>query len=82
MEVFLITSLVFGLIFGFICSSMAGSRNRGAVKWFFLGFFGGLLSMIVLACLGKGTNGMKQCGKCAEHIMKEARVCKFCGSDA
>lgn len=81
MEIFVITALVTGLIFGAICSGMARSRNRGAIRWFFLGFFLGLMGVIILALIGRGTKGMKQCGNCAEFVMQQARVCKHCNAD-
>ena len=79
MEALLITSLFFCLVFAFVCSSMAKSRNRGSVLWFFLGFFLGLIGVILLACLGRGTKGMKRCTNCAEYIFNQAKLCKHCG---
>jgi hypothetical protein len=36
---------------GGICSAIANSKGRSAVGWFFIGFFFGLIGIIVIACL-------------------------------
>ena len=43
--------LVIGVVFGFICSSIAGGKNRNAMLWGVLGFFFGLITLIIIAVL-------------------------------
>jgi F0F1-type ATP synthase assembly protein I len=39
--------------FGWLCHEMAKTRNRDTTVWAVLGFLFGLISVIVLALLGK-----------------------------
>jgi len=56
METFIIVILIFGVIFGFACSSIAKSKNREQVGWFFGGLFLGLIGLIIIALLPKLNN--------------------------
>ena len=49
----IIVMLIVGGLMGWLCSSMADSRNRSTVGWFIGGFLFGLLAVILLACLGE-----------------------------
>ena len=40
--------LVFALVMATVCSLVANSRGRSALGWFFIGFFFGIFSLIVL----------------------------------
>jgi hypothetical protein len=40
--------LVFALVMAMICAAVANSRGRSALGWFFIGFFFGIFSLIVL----------------------------------
>ena len=39
------------LIFGIICAAIAGSKGRSVIGWFFIGFFFGLLGLIIVLVL-------------------------------
>lgn len=43
--------LIAGLICGIICASIASSKGRNAVGWFFIGFLFGIIPVIIVACL-------------------------------
>lgn len=43
--------LIVGLVFGGIVAAIAHSKGRNAVGWFFLGFFFGCISLIIILCL-------------------------------
>ncbi|MCU0780122.1 MAG: DUF4339 domain-containing protein [Akkermansiaceae bacterium] len=43
--------LVIGLVLGGVTSAIAASKGRNAVGWFFLGFFFGCVSLIIILCL-------------------------------
>jgi uncharacterized membrane protein YeaQ/YmgE (transglycosylase-associated protein family) len=51
METIIIVWIIFGVIFGFACSSIAKSKNRDNVGWFFGGLFLGLIGLIIVALL-------------------------------
>ena len=40
------------LIFGIVCALIANSKGRSAIAWFFIGFFFGLIGLIVLLVVG------------------------------
>lgn len=40
------------LIFGIICAAIANSKGRSVVAWFFIGFFFGILGLIILLVIG------------------------------
>lgn len=41
------------VIFGFLCSKIARSKNRDKVGWFFIGFFLGVIGLLVILCIPK-----------------------------
>lgn len=47
----IVINLIVGLVFGAITSAIASSKGRNAVGWFFLGFFFGCISLIIIICL-------------------------------
>ncbi|MEC9264728.1 MAG: SHOCT domain-containing protein [Pseudomonadota bacterium] len=49
----LLIYLAFGLIFALICANMAKSRNRSTGLWGVLGFFLGIIAVLILAIIGK-----------------------------
>ncbi len=51
--------LIVGVICGVICLAIASHKGRSMVGWFFLGFFFGLIPVIIVACLSN-LNEQKQ----------------------
>ncbi|QTN31959.1 DUF4339 domain-containing protein [Akkermansiaceae bacterium] len=47
----LVMQLVIGLVMGGITAAIASSKGRNTVGWFFLGFFFGCISLIIILCL-------------------------------
>ena len=47
----IIFNLLIGLVMGAIAASIANSKGRSTVGWFFGGFFLGLIGIIIVACL-------------------------------
>lgn len=43
--------LVFGLIFAFACSTIAAGKGLNATKWAWIGFFLGIIGLIMVACM-------------------------------
>ena len=52
----MIIGLVIAIIIGIICASIASSKKRSGVGWFFGGLFLGLIGLIIIACLPKKDN--------------------------
>lgn len=52
----LIVTLIVAALFGWLCHGMAKTRNRDTTTWAILGVLFGLISVIVLALLGKVEN--------------------------
>lgn len=74
--------MVIGMaVFGGLCAAIASGKNRNVILWALLGALAGILAFLVLVCLPKGINGLKRCNHCAEHVERDAKVCKHCGSD-
>ena len=44
-------ALVIGVICGIIATAIASSKNRSPVGWFFIGFFTGIIGIIIVAVL-------------------------------
>jgi hypothetical protein len=49
---FIVVWIVIGGIFALICSSMANARGRSGGLWGVLGFFLGLIAVLILAIIG------------------------------
>lgn len=79
----MIGSLISSIVFGIICSTIASSKNRSAISWFFLGFFFGLIGLICVICAEKYpvNNNKYHTNKIVEE--KNAKiniVCSRCGN--
>ncbi len=80
--------LIAGLFSGFICSVVAGYKNRSAMLWFFVGAFFPLISLLFLLFMPgnpvpdeqREQVAVRKCPECAEKVLAEARKCKHCGS--
>ena len=48
---FLVFSLLFGVVWGIVAAAIASAKGRNVAGWFFGGFLGGLICVIVVACL-------------------------------
>lgn len=79
--------LIQGAICGGFCGYLAGQRNRNDFSWFWLGFFFSFFALIAIAAspsLAKQRFGTaadessRQCPFCAETVMAEAKICRFC----
>lgn len=44
-------ALIWGGIFGFACGFIANEKGRNCILWSTLGFFFGLIALLVIVCL-------------------------------
>lgn len=73
--------IVFSVICAVACALIGSNKKRNPFLWGVLGALFGIIALLILACLSRGTNGMKRCKKCAEYVEQDSRVCKHCGGD-
>ena len=81
--------IVAALFSGFLCSIVAGYKNRSAHLWFFAGALFPVVSLLFLLLMpsnasNESREGLRQvraCPFCAEKILAAAKVCKHCGSE-
>ena len=87
MEILLIIWLLFGVAAGMVLSN----KGRSGCGGFALGFLLGPIGLIIALVMQPDTQEMEQrtlsqgemrkCPECAELIRREARKCRFCGSE-
>ncbi len=65
----LAVQLIILTIFGAVCAAIASSKGRSTVGWFFAGFFGGLIGLIIILCL----SNLKDEQRYREHAAAERR---------
>jgi len=70
-------------VFGIICMFLAQEKKRDKSSWFILGFFFGLIALIVLIALPKLDNETEKniftCGECSATVEKDDKICPNCG---
>ena len=87
MEWFLIWALC-----AIFSAAIASSKHRSSGGWFVLGFLFGpfaLISVGLMPTLRSGSeartepnqNELRKCPQCAEMIKREAKKCRYCGSE-
>lgn len=74
------------LVCGVACAVIASNKNRSGFGWFILGFMFPLISLIVIACLGRAEpekleDDVTTCPFCGGKIFKKATVCCHCRKD-
>lgn len=74
------------LILAFVAGFVATSKGRSAVGYFILSLlFSFLIAIIVLLAVpnlkGKSSEPSRSCPHCAELILAQAKVCKYCSRD-
>ncbi len=95
MDVFPVLFLMLGVMVwaacGILGSFMAQTKGRSRGMGFFLGFVFGPFGLIRAATLARDEHGaerrgllsgeLRKCPECAEPIRREARKCRYCGSE-
>jgi hypothetical protein len=73
--------LVLWLALALITGGFASARGRNRLGWIALGILLGPLALlaVVLAPAAPTPNTHFRCPDCLELVLKEARVCRYCG---
>jgi hypothetical protein len=86
----LAVALFIGVICGGIAAAIASSKGGSGVGAFFVGLLLGPIGVLIACFMGdpqrlaetQMTQGnRKKCPRCAELVMAEARVCRFCNHE-
>lgn len=85
MEIIIIILIVQAFICGILSFNLAEHKGQSTGAWFAAGFFFGIFGLIAAAglptkaALPSVAGLQKKCPDCAESLLREAMVCKFCG---
>jgi hypothetical protein len=71
-----IDTLVVAALLGLIPAAIAQPKGRSFGLWWLYGFLLFIVALPHSLMLGKA----KPCPQCAELVKREAKVCRFCGS--
>lgn len=81
--IWIIVILVYSTIFALACSHLAIEKGKDPSTWAVIGFFLGIVGLIIIGLsekeAGKVTDGYKKCEKCAETVLIDAKICRYCG---
>ena len=82
---------LYAVVLGVIPGVIARSKGRDFFPWYVYGvllFIVALVHSLVLpptseaTAAREGQQGRRPCPQCAEFIMREAHICRFCGASA
>lgn len=83
--------LVVWAICGIISAIIASNKGRSGTGWFFIGVLFGPLGIVAALVVSADHQAVKQqkltegthrkCPMCAELVLAEAKICKYCKSE-
>jgi hypothetical protein len=75
--------LFYSVIFAVACSYIAAGKGKDSTTWAIIGFFLGVIGLLVIGLsekeVGNPEELKKKCEQCAETVLAEAKICRFCG---
>ena len=84
----LFVAFMIGCICGGIAAAIASSKGGSGLGAFFVGLLLGPIGVLIACFMGDpqrlaetqaAQGGRKKCPRCAELVMADAQVCRFCG---
>lgn len=81
MEIWLL-GFAFWVLCGVFAAMVASSKGRSGLGWGLLGFLFGPLALLAVGFMPATNTGSGRvpCPSCAELILPDAKVCRFCGA--
>lgn len=79
------------IVCGIISAMIASNKGRSTAGWFFVGLLFGPLGIVAALVVSADHQALKdkkvsigshrKCPMCAEMVLAEAKICKYCKSD-
>lgn len=76
--------IFFWFVFSLFAGAIAHNKRRSGIGFFLLAVvlspFVGIIAALIASPGAPDRSGQKKCPQCAEWVMRQAKVCKHCGT--